>query len=142
MIHPISNQVIWTYVAIPVWQLETPATPAAADDSGCIQRASPGADAAPQPLEEPRLVFKGYEWQAVAHWDPFVNPGWDHWVDNDPDEIREREVRVERERQQAAAAAPTQHAQTSVDNPLHPGTAADDVRHGIPPPAETYSTGR
>jgi hypothetical protein len=137
MIHPISNQVGWAYVAVPVWQLETPAAPPAAVGSTCAPEAGAGPDLAPLPEQEPRLVFKGYEWRPVAHWNPFVNPGWDHWVDNDPEEIRERQLRVERERQQAQVVAPTQRTQADPLASPMPGCAAGDPHHDLSPAAGT-----
>ena len=115
------------FSALPMWRWEpddaakdaAEPAPAAALDSECTASADGEAPAA---LPQMRLIYKGYEWQPVAQWYPVVDPAWDYHTDNDPDEIRERGLRQDRERQQAqqSGLAQRQHAQAAS------GPAPDD----------------
>ena len=107
MIFPIPHLYDFSFVALPTWERKHKAESEPADtcDSPEAQSAS-DADAVDTPW-----IFKGYQWQLQANWYPFVNPGWDHFVDNDPDEMREREIRLEQDRHEqerhALPAKPT-----------------------------------
>ena len=41
----------------------------------------------------------------MARWVPVLDPAWDQIVESDPDDLREREIRHERERQQTQQSA-------------------------------------
>jgi hypothetical protein len=100
MIASIPPNFGFSFLAIAVWRREPTAKDAAAALLDAAGKGAPNADgelATPQQ----RLIYKGYEWQPVAQWYPVVNPAWDHYVDDDPDEVRERAIRQERERQLA-----------------------------------------
>ena len=98
MIPPLPVNFGFSWVAMPVWQW----VPAAPEPEPC-----PDSEPAGEPSEpvEARWVFKGYQWQPFALWYPFVNPGWDHFVDNDADEMRDRSERLEQERRAVEAHA-------------------------------------
>lgn len=113
MIPPLPSSFGFSYVAIPVWKWEpdpattAPATSSAATSSAapspaapCSEGAAAEGDANAPTAPSLRLVFKGYEFRLTAQWHPFVNPGWDSFVDNDPDEIHRRGIKQERDQQQ------------------------------------------
>src|SRR6476661_7478511 len=99
MIFPLPPNLGFSFVAMPVWQLAAAAhDPPPPQDPSPSQDCSTEAQPPPEPPAEPCWIFKGYEWRPLALWYPMVNPGWDHCVDNDPDDIRDRETRQEQER--------------------------------------------
>ena len=126
MIYPLPSNFGFNYVAVPYWQWLPIPQPLLApvrdvvvvepDPTQDIDEAvlNPPEEELPPADQEPvdllELVFQGYQWQLVAQWHPFVNPGYDHLVDNDPAEILERGVRKERERDQLTHRPPTRHA--------------------------------
>jgi hypothetical protein len=106
MIFPLPSHFNWSFVAVPVWQPAAPEPAPSGTPLPSIDLA-PGSGgqavvtievSEPQAPSGPRLVFKGYEYRPVVQWHPFVNPAWDHFIDNDADEIRERELRADRDR--------------------------------------------
>jgi hypothetical protein len=106
MIPPLPVNFGFSWVAMPVWQWvqaapEPEPCPAPVDEGQPQQAAEP-----PEPVTA-RWVFKGYQWQPFALWHPFVNPAWDHVVDNDAHEIRERGVRQQQERRSIEVHAAT-----------------------------------
>ena len=122
----------FSFVAVPVWRLENvpgddpPPDSAAAPSAGGWDCEPVDAAPPPPPPSTTRWVFKGYEWRPFATWYPFVNPGWDHLVDNDPRDIHERAIRQEQERQANEAAALAK-AERSRPAPPSPGGGAVDA---------------
>lgn len=120
MIPPLPSNLGFIYVAVPLleWisapKVDTPVDPAPAAQAG---EGGERAEGPACPATDLRLVFKGYAWQPQAQWYPFVNPGWDHFVDNDADEIHERAIQQERERAQQAAQQAAQLARPATGKP-------------------------
>lgn len=124
MIFPIPHIYDFSFVAAPLWEREHTAE---------IKAKTPcdPSESSPEPSEsdETQWAFKGYQWHLEATWYPFVNPGWDHFVDNDPDEIREREIRYEQERHALLQGKASTEAQSATaPDPVDP-----DARFGPPP---------
>ncbi|WP_280156100.1 hypothetical protein [Piscinibacter sp. XHJ-5] len=99
MIPPLPANIGFSWLAMPFGQW----VPVAPDPEPCPPDPQ-AAETTPEPVAM-RWEFKGYQWQPLALWVPFVNPGWDHVVDNDPDEIRDRAERQEQERRSMEAHA-------------------------------------
>ena len=115
----------FSFAAVPVWRWETqenaappPETQAAAEAPACD--ALENAALAHSSEQALRLVFKGYEWQPIAHWVPVTDPALDQLVESEPDQMRERELRRDRERQPGGPPRPHTGATDASDN------AADD----------------
>jgi hypothetical protein len=135
MIFPIPPIYNFSWAAKAIWELEQ-TTDVKLEPSCDPNEPSPVLS---ESVEE-QWVFKGYQYRLEATWYPWVNPGWDHFVDNDPDEMRERELRYEQERH-ALQAKPSPQAEAamradSVAQAL--GAKAPDVsdldeRFGPPP---------
>lgn len=110
MILPLPSNLGFAYVSVPVWAWEPaqdpcaqpPDHPPAAD--GVDARNACADPAAAERTPDLRLVFKGYQWRSVAHWEQTPHRALERFLDNDAGEIAERGQRAARERREAESA--------------------------------------
>jgi hypothetical protein len=121
------------FYAVPIWQWEAVAPPAAAatQDAPCAGDAAATAAASELANAEPasaataaalRLVFKGYEWRPTVDWHCEAVPEWEQWTDSKRDDSSADA----RSRERARNAAPLRPAAApSTDGT--PGPAASET---------------
>lgn len=113
MIRPLPSSIGFHYRLVPVftWQkLSTTEDPT--PDSNTAQATSTQASQSSAPVntsttEQPadmRLVFSGYRWRVVAHFEQTPNRGYERFTETDPGDSVERARARAIERQQIQAA--------------------------------------
>ncbi len=128
MIRPLPSNIGFQYRLVPVFTWQKTTTPEqdvtesthtqAAQTSGAVNEqskvvANPGAEPAP----DMRLVFSGYRWRAVAHFESSPNRGYERFTETEPTESadRARAQAIERQQVQASQAEAAIERQSNID---------------------------
>ena len=128
MIRPLPSSIGFQYRLVPVftWQ-KTTSTDQDVTASGQSQATPTGGEAneaskvvassSAEPAPDLRLVFSGYRWRAVAHFESSPNRGYERFIETEPKESadRARAQAIERQQVQALQADAAIERQSHID---------------------------
>ena len=136
MIPPTLMYASYLFTAVPIFEQEPldPPSSGEAPPAGCTSAEAGGAPA-PQAAGDAdgindqvafRLVFKGFRWAAVPHWEAEVNPGYERWVEGRSDDAAEHAREDERTRLAAARARASMPTSAAGEAPAGSAAPATD----------------